>query len=70
MSGIRVIGIIVAIVGAVLLYFGVSGSHSLVDQASQALTGRYTQDTMVYIIVGIVALVGGALTALVGFGRR
>ncbi|MGO8918444.1 MAG: hypothetical protein ACLQJR_21295 [Stellaceae bacterium] len=30
------------------------------------MTGRYTQQTMVYIIIGIVALVGGALTALVG----
>jgi uncharacterized protein DUF3185 len=66
MSGFRVLGIIVAVVGAVLLYFGLNGSHSLVDQASQTLTGRFTQQTMVYIIVGAVALVGGALTALVG----
>lgn len=66
MSGYRFIGIIVAVVGAVLLYFGINGSHSFVDQASQTLTGRFTQQTMVYIILGIVALVGGALTALVG----
>jgi hypothetical protein len=66
MNGFRVIGIIVAIVGAVLLYFGITGSHSFVDQASQTLTGRFTQQTMVYIVLGIVALVGGALTALVG----
>ncbi len=66
MNGFRFIGIIVAIVGAVLLYFGINGSHSLVDQASQTLTGRFTQQTMVYIVLGIVALVGGALTALVG----
>jgi drug/metabolite transporter (DMT)-like permease len=66
MNGYRFIGIIVAIVGAVLLYFGINGSHSLVDQASQTLTGRFTQQTMVYIVLGIVALVGGALTALVG----
>jgi hypothetical protein len=64
MSGIRVLGIILVVIGAVLLYFGLDSSHSLVDQASQALTGRYTQDTMVYIIIGIVALVGGGLTAL------
>ena len=66
MSGVRIIGIILAIVGAVLLYFGLNGSHSFVDQAHEAFTGRYTQQTMVYIIIGIVALVGGALTALVG----
>jgi len=66
MSGYRVIGIVIAVVGAVLLYFGLNGSHSLVDQASQTLTGRFTQTTMTYIILGIVALVGGALTALAG----
>lgn len=66
MSGYRVIGIVLAVVGAVLLYFGVTSSHSLVNEASQTLLGRFTQQTMVYIILGIVALVGGALTALVG----
>lgn len=64
MSGIRVIGAVVAIAGAVLLYFGFNSSQSLVDQASQTFLGRYTHETMTYIIVGIVALVGGGLTAL------
>ncbi|MGO8918445.1 MAG: DUF3185 family protein [Stellaceae bacterium] len=31
MSGFRVLGIIVAVVGAVLFYFGLNGAHSLVD---------------------------------------
>jgi uncharacterized protein DUF3185 len=64
MTGVRVLGIVVAIIGAVVLYFGVSGSHSFLDQASQTLTGRYTKETMTYIIIGIIALVGGGLTAL------
>jgi hypothetical protein len=64
MNGVRVLGIAVAIIGAVVLYFGVSGSHSLVDQASQTLAGRYTKETMTYIIIGIIALMGGGLTAL------
>jgi len=65
MSGVRVLVIGIAIVGAVVLYFGVSGSHSLVDQSSATLTGRYTREIMTYIINGIGALVGGALTAFV-----
>jgi uncharacterized protein DUF3185 len=65
MNGVRVLGILVAVIGAVVLYFGVSGSHSLVDQASETLTGRYTKETMTYIVIGIIALVGGGLTALV-----
>jgi drug/metabolite transporter (DMT)-like permease len=69
MSGRRVIGIVLAVVGVVLLYFGLTASDSLVDQASKTFTGRFTQQTMIYIILGIVALVGGGLTAL-SAGRR
>ena len=63
-NGVRIPGIAVAIVGAVVVYFCVSGSHSLVDQASQTLTGRYTKETMTYMTIGIIAVVGGGLTAL------
>ncbi|HEX9490696.1 MAG TPA: DUF3185 family protein [Stellaceae bacterium] len=65
MSGIRVLGIVLAVVGAVILVVGLNASHSLVDQASQTFIGRYTQGTMAYIVVGLGALVGGALMALV-----
>jgi LPXTG-motif cell wall-anchored protein len=64
MSGMRVIGIVLAVVGVVLLFFGITASDSLVDQASKTFTGRFTQQTMLYIILGIVLLVGGGLTAL------
>ncbi|HKW54361.1 MAG TPA: DUF3185 family protein [Stellaceae bacterium] len=66
MSGIRVLGIVLAVVGAVILVVGLNASHSLVDQASQTFIGRYTQGTMAYIIIGLAALVGGGLMALVG----
>jgi Protein of unknown function (DUF3185) len=69
MSGVRLIGIVVAIVGAVLLYFGLTASDSLVDQASKTFTGRFTQETMVYIGVGLATLIGGGLAALVGARR-
>jgi nitrate reductase gamma subunit len=60
----RIVGIVVVIIGVVLLFFGLTASNSLVDQAPKTFTGRSTQDTMVYIVIGIVALVGGSLTAL------
>jgi uncharacterized protein DUF3185 len=47
----------------VVLYFSVSGAHSLIDQASQTLTGRCTRETMTDIIIGIIAGVGAGLTA-------
>jgi hypothetical protein len=43
-------------------------SNAPVDQLSNALTGRFTDRTMWYLIAGIAAAVGGA--ALVAFGRR
>ena len=60
----RVIGIVLAVVGVVLLFFGITASDSLVDQASKTFTGRFTQQTMIYIILGIVALVVTAVMAL------
>jgi hypothetical protein len=66
MTGVRVFGIVIAVVGAVILAIGLNASHSLVDRASQTLVGHYSHETMTYIIVGIATLVGGALTALVG----
>jgi uncharacterized protein DUF3185 len=64
MGGTRVLGIVVAVVGAVLLYYGLNASHSVVDQASQTFLGRLTRETTAYIVIGIAALVGGGLTAL------
>jgi len=64
MSSRAVLGIVIAVIGAVLLCFGLTSSHSLVDQAAQTFTGRFTQQTMIYIVLGIVALVAGALTTI------
>ncbi len=66
MSGIRILGIVIAIIGAAALFIGINASHSLLDRASEAFVGRYTSETTAYIIFGIAALVGGALTAVVG----
>jgi drug/metabolite transporter (DMT)-like permease len=66
MSAIRILGIVLVVVGAVILVFGLNASHSFVDQASQTFIGRYTQSTMAYLLIGIAALVAGGLMALVG----
>ena len=64
----RVFGIAVLILGAVLLGFAYHFSEAPIDQVSNTLTGRYTDTTMGYIIVGIVAFVGGGF--LTFFGKR
>jgi NO-binding membrane sensor protein with MHYT domain len=66
MSGNRIIGIVMLAVGIVLLIFGMNASHAPVDQITETFTGRYTQTTMIYLIVGIVAVIAGGLLALSG----
>jgi hypothetical protein len=64
--GMRVLGIGILVVGALLLGFGINSAHAPVDRVSEFFTGRYTQQTMVYLVIGVVAVVGGGLLALAG----
>jgi LPXTG-motif cell wall-anchored protein len=64
----QILGIVALVIGLVLLGFGYHASNAPLDQVSDALTGRFTDQTMWYLILGIVAAVGGVL--LVAFGRR
>src|SRR4029077_4739465 len=58
MSGNRIVGIVIAVAGIALLMVGLNSSQAPVDQVTETLTGRFTQETMVYLIAGIVAIVG------------
>lgn len=64
----QLIGIIVLAVGAVLLCFGYNASQAPIDQISNSLTGRYTDNTMWYVIAGVAMVATGFGVAL--FGRR
>jgi drug/metabolite transporter (DMT)-like permease len=66
MSGNRIIGLVLVVVGIVLLVFSMNASQAPVDQVTQTFTGRFTQTTMTYLIIGIIAVVGGGLLALRG----
>jgi hypothetical protein len=68
MSSNRLLGIVIAAVGIVILLFGINASHAPLERVSEAVTGRYTDQTMWYVIGGIAAIVGGV--ALAAFGRR
>jgi len=64
----QIIGIVVFAIGLVLLYFAYNASNAPVDQITNAVTGRFTNQTMWYLIGGIAAAIGGGLLFL--FGRR
>lgn len=59
MKDTRLIGFVVLVVGVILLYFGWQSSESLGDQVTEAVTGRFTDDTMFFIIGGAVAIAAG-----------
>jgi hypothetical protein len=68
MNSTRILGIVLLVAGLVALYFGWQASESIVDQAHETLTGRFTDETMWYFIGGGVAAVAGLLLTL--FGSR
>jgi drug/metabolite transporter (DMT)-like permease len=68
MNSGQIVGIVALVLGLVLLGFAYQSSNAPLDQITSTLTGRYTNQTMWYLIGGIgLALVGALLTI---FGRR
>lgn len=68
MNSVQIVGIVLAAVGGVLLIFGFNASESVTEEASEMLTGQFTEQTRWYFILGAAGIVGGALLAI--FGRR
>ncbi|MEX1013398.1 MAG: DUF3185 family protein [Waddliaceae bacterium] len=56
----KVLAWVLIAVGLVCLGFGINSTVSLSDEVTEAVTGRYTENTMLYIIGGIAMIVGGA----------
>jgi hypothetical protein len=68
MSTRRIIGLVLLVVGAALLYFGAQATDAPLEQARERLTGEYSDQTMLYLICGGAAFIGGL--ALVVMGKR
>lgn len=65
MAAQKIIGLVLLVLGLVLLYFGWQSSQSLGDQVAESFTGRFTEGTMWYLIVGCTALIAGVILTLV-----
>ncbi len=63
----QMVGIVILVLGVVLLVFAYQSSNAPLDQIASTLTGRYTNQTMWYLIGGIALGLVGTLLAL---GRR
>ncbi len=66
MTQSRIVAVIALAIGAALLFFAWQGSAAPVDQVSEALTGRYTDATMWYLVGGIACVAGGVVLLLRG----
>lgn len=62
----RIFGLVLLAVGVVLLLFGLNSSQAVGEKVMEGITGRFTKETMLYIIGGVALIVGGG--ALVLFG--
>jgi hypothetical protein len=61
----KVLGLVLLVVGAVLLYYGAQATDAPLEQAREALTGDYSDRTMLYLICGAAAFIGGLALLLV-----
>lgn len=55
----RILAIVLLVVGLILLFFAYQSSQSLGDQVTEAFTGRFTDSTTWFLILGAVSTVAG-----------
>lgn len=65
MKSQQLVGLVLLVVGLILLYFGWQSSQSIGDQVSETVTGRFTDETMWFLIGGAAAAVAGVFLALI-----
>jgi drug/metabolite transporter (DMT)-like permease len=65
----RIIGVVILVIGVGLLGFAYHSTNAPMERISDAMTGRYSNQTMWYFALGIAAAVGGGLLAVFG-GRK
>ena len=65
MSTRKILGLVLLVVGAVLLYYGAQATDAPLEQAREALTGDYSERTMIYLICGAATFIGGLAMLLV-----
>lgn len=70
MTQSNTIGLIALWIGSLLLFFAWQASNAPIEQMSEALTGHYTGDTMMYLIGGLVGVFAGGVLLFRDYSRR
>ena len=68
MTQTTIVGLVALAIGCAALFFAWQSSNAPVDQVSEALTGRFTDATMLYLLGGVIGAVAGV--ALLFRGSR
>ena len=70
MANNKILGLVLLVVGLILLFFAYQSSQSLGDQVSEAVTGRFTDSTTRFLILGAASSVAGVAILLLGKSGR
>ncbi|MGP9801310.1 DUF3185 family protein [Rheinheimera sp. NSM] len=62
----RILAIVLLVVGVLLLFFGYQASESLGEQVTEAVTGRFTDSTTWFLILGAASAMAGVWLLLMG----
>lgn len=70
MTSNRILALVLLVVGLILLFFAYQSSQSLGDQVTEAVTGRFTDSTTWFLILGAASAVAGVGLLLFGKSAR
>lgn len=66
----RILALVLLVVGGILLFFAYQSSQSLDDEVTEAVTGRFTDSTTWFLILGAASAVAGIGLLLFGQSAR
>lgn len=66
MANIKILALVLTVVGGILLFFAYQSSQSLGDQMKEAFTGRFTNSTIWFLVIGAASTVAGVGLLLFG----
>jgi len=55
----KILGIVLLVIGAIALFFGFNATNAPMEEMTEAFTGKYSDQTMLYLIGGAVAGIAG-----------